>query len=533
MKIDISRIVANPFRDFDLDPLDNNQVDKLEASIDDLGFFTAIPVRFRNGVYEQACNHHLLEAARRVAAKKKIARPQVEVVLEDYDDNAMRRIMAIENLTQRGANTGAQLDAVAAFSYQVAYEILSEREEKKRQEATENRDQFSVYGVTASGIAGDRGIVLRDGPGDKYIYRAINGFPHTERKAQKAADEKAEMITQYAIVSALTTLRASGKMGEIVARAYAVVEEERKEDEAKAEAERQKEEARIQREEERQRKAEKAEQDRLAKERYEANRALERAEKEKAAQAERDRLAKEKAAAEAEWKAQRQKEIEAENQRRKEAAARHAEHQRQAAEKRAKEDIDRAKLQAQLDMERVYDNRCNTLFPEPDYATAFRKAVLSPGAKEIIPKAEQYKIAQTIVEQAASWKKFSNHKVGTEFIAEFIAEMVREADEETRRDAKARQAALDAAKARVRVNKLWDQVKSGIITIDRSMQELVKEHQQWNRDQDGDFPSPGADMTDTYGTLSRLEEMMRRIYGGRWGVPEADKGTNIKRMGGQ
>jgi hypothetical protein len=320
-------------------------------------------------------------------------------------------------------------------------------------------------------------------------------------------------------------------MGEIVAKAYAVVEQERAEDEAKAEAERQKEELRIQREEERQRKAAKAEEDRLAKERYEANRALERAEKEKADKAERDRLAKEKAEAEAEWKAQRQKEIDAENKRRQKAAARHAEHQRLTAEKRAKKDLERAKVQAQLDMERVYDVRCNDLFPEPDYATAFRKAVLSPGAKEIISKAEQYKVAQTIVEQAASWKKFSNHKVGTEFIAEFISEMVREADEEARRDAKTRQAALDAAKARVRVNKLWDQVKSGIITIERSMQELVKEHQQWNREGDGDFPTPGADMTDTYGTLARLEEMMRRIYGGRWGVPKADEGSNVKRIG--
>jgi hypothetical protein len=527
MKIDISRIVANPFRDFDLDPLDNNQVDKLEVSIDDLGFFTAIPVRFRNGVYEQACNHHLLEAARRAAAKKKIARPQVEVVLEDYDDNAMRRIMAIENLTQRGANTGAQMDAVAAFAHQVAYEVLTDREGSFASFFAKEDD------LSATAKSALRRRVLEDGPGERSIYQAINGFPRDEAVERKAEDPKAEMITQGAVRNAIASLKASGKMAEIVAKVYAVIEQERQEDEAKAEAERQKEELRIQREEERQRKAEQAEQDRLAKERFEANRALERAEKDKAAQAERDRLAKEKAEAEAEWQAQRQKEVEAENKRRKEAAARHAEHQRQAAEKRAKEDLERAKLQAQLEQEKIYDNRCNTLFPEPDYATAFRKAVLSPGAREIISKAEQYKVAQTIVEQAASWKKFSNHKVGTEFIAEFISEMVREADEDARRDAKARQAALDAAKARVRVNKLWDQVKSGIITIDRSMQELVKEHQQWNRDQDGDFPSPGADMTDTYGTLSRLEDMMRRIYGGRWGVPEADKGTNIKRMGGQ
>ena len=65
----------------------------------------------------------------------------------------------------------------------------------------------------------------------------------------------------------------------------------------------------------------------------------------------------------------------------------------------------------------------------------------------------------TIVEQAKQWKKFSDQKVGTEFIREFINEMIQNADADRRQAQKEREAMIAATQHRVRVNKLWDEVK--------------------------------------------------------------------------
>jgi hypothetical protein len=101
--------------------------------------------------------------------------------------------MAIENLTQRGANTGAQMDAVAAFAFQVSYEALSDREASRNHEAFPNKRALEMMRTT----------ILKDGPGEASIYRAINGFDRREATARKAEDDKAEMITQHAVRNAI------------------------------------------------------------------------------------------------------------------------------------------------------------------------------------------------------------------------------------------------------------------------------------------------------------------------------------------
>ena len=526
MRIDITKVVANPFRDFELDPIEETQVERLAASIDQLGFFSGCTARKRvDGMYELACGHHRWKAA------KKAEMTYIEAVVDNYTDNEMRRIMAIENLTQRGANTGAQLDAVAAFAYQVSYDVLTDR-----------------------GVATDiatpqqKGLVLKDGPGERLIYQVINGFPRDEAKDRKAEDPKAEMISMASVKNAVATLKASGRMAQIVAKAYALVEAERAEDDAKAaeierqnEAKRQAEEAKKQVEIDRRKQAEieatrRAEEQRKASEA--ARIAAEKASAERKAEAER-KAAEAKAAME---KAQQEREASATARRKAEeeaATRRKVEFERQAAllkeaEQRHKKELDeRAKVQAQLAQEKTYDVRCNDLFPDPDFAAVFRKAVLTPGAREIIAKDEQFKVAKAITEEATKWKKFSNHSVGSDFISQFISEMVSDANAEAKRNEAKRKADLEKVQIRMRVEKLWDQVKRGAVLMDQSLLELSKEYKKWDQAIDGDFPF-SHNLADAYGTVSRVEKLLRRMYGGNWGIPEAEAeevDPRVKRIG--
>jgi DNA-binding cell septation regulator SpoVG len=507
MKIDINKLVANPFRDFELDPIDEHHVERLMASADDLGLWAAMPARRReDGCYEIACHHHLLEAANRLGIEK------VEVIVENYTDHEMRRIMAVENLTQRGANTGPILDAVAAFAEEVSYEMLS--------------DRFSEGRPSLKANVTGRRYVLDEGPGWKQIYAAINGFTYEEREDRVAEDPKSQLITTDAVQKAVKNLKDSGYMAARVAKAYAVVEQERAEDEARAAEVERKAEAKRQAEAEA---ARKREGEAILKAQREAEA------KRKAAEASANDARKREAAkvAEANRKAAETAAKVAEGKRLRDEASRRLKIQKELDDKRAREAEERRKIQAQRDQETVYDTRCNQLFPDPDFAEAFRKAVTGKGAQAVIARGDQLKVAKTIVEQAKQWKKFSDQKVGTEFIREFINEMILSADADRRQEQKKRDAMMRAAQARVRVNKLWDEVKRGAFIIQRAMEELVRENQSWDKTADGDFPV-NVDITNTFGILGKLELMMMKMFGGRFGIPtvtpESEVNPNQRRL---
>ena len=72
----IDRILPNPFRDFDINPIHQSRIDQLVYSYrDGLGkdFGTIIPVRphpTREGYYEQACGHHRVRALKQLGQLK-------------------------------------------------------------------------------------------------------------------------------------------------------------------------------------------------------------------------------------------------------------------------------------------------------------------------------------------------------------------------------------------------------------------------------------------------------------------------------
>lgn len=118
MKISIDNIVANPNRNFDIYPIDEAQVVDLMESYEEVGDFGSLPVRRVGDTFELAAGHHRLEAM------KRLGYVDAEVVLADYDDDDMIRIMALENSRQKGHNSAASLDSLAAVISRVAYLVF-------------------------------------------------------------------------------------------------------------------------------------------------------------------------------------------------------------------------------------------------------------------------------------------------------------------------------------------------------------------------------------------------------------------------
>lgn len=173
MRVKLSTIKSNPFRDFTLYPLDDEQIQRLSQSIDELGFFAGVCARPNGKGYELAVGHHRIEAARLSGLK------EVEANIEEYDDEAMVRIMSLENLTQRGHNAASTLDSVAAFARLVTKQVLL-------------GEGSSVKILTDDGkeyLPREQSRIAKNGPGKDLLYRAINGFDLNGRKANKEAEQ--------------------------------------------------------------------------------------------------------------------------------------------------------------------------------------------------------------------------------------------------------------------------------------------------------------------------------------------------------
>lgn len=108
--IPLHLIRPNPFRNFDLHPYDEAQIERLQASIDKLGFWDGVVARPYHDTYQLAFGHHRTEAARRNGAAT------VPITVADLSDADMALQLAVENATQRGTTAAASLDAVAALS---------------------------------------------------------------------------------------------------------------------------------------------------------------------------------------------------------------------------------------------------------------------------------------------------------------------------------------------------------------------------------------------------------------------------------
>jgi ParB-like chromosome segregation protein Spo0J len=118
MQISLHDLHPNPYRDFELHPIDPVQVERLKASIDADGFWASVVARKANDGYQIAFGHHRIEAARALGLET------APIEVRDLDDWQMVRMLASENATQRGITAAAALDAVQAICRVLAYELL-------------------------------------------------------------------------------------------------------------------------------------------------------------------------------------------------------------------------------------------------------------------------------------------------------------------------------------------------------------------------------------------------------------------------
>lgn len=122
--IAIDLIAPNPYRNFSIYPIEKAQVNALADSLAEAGDFGVIPVRKAwyehdgGETYEQACGHHRLEAMRQLGFKT------ATILEQNYDDDAMVMVMALENTKQKGDNAPAMLDSLAGILQRVAYMML-------------------------------------------------------------------------------------------------------------------------------------------------------------------------------------------------------------------------------------------------------------------------------------------------------------------------------------------------------------------------------------------------------------------------
>lgn len=479
MKIDINKIKANPFRDFDLDPIDGAQVERLKNSHKQMKQMGSIPVRKApGGYYEQMYGHHNMAAMRERGDKT------VEVTVGDYSDDDMVRGLALENLTQRSNNAGAMADAVAARARVLAFEGL-----------------HTVVQTSSSG--GKKAALLEHGPGAPSLYEALNGFKSTDKKAATEAGAK-EVISLRDVKATVSSLKATGRMALIMSEALSRVEAIRAEERAAEEAaiaarEKAEEEARQKAEAEAKAKAEAAE-----KAAEEAERRAEEDAKRKAA-AEKARKAAEKAKADQAKAAEKAK---AERKKREEEAKKR---EAEAKERKAKEAAERKKIAAQKDLEAKYDIRCVSVFDLPSQEQAFREVVLSTNGLRFFPKDQQLNMAKAIREQIDKVKTKRGHDVGSATVAQYAQAELRTAMGLQRDiDEQERKRLMQESDIK-RIEEHWKTVSRGVIQATSALEKIVEEEKKWSYDRS--FPLDIKSLDRLNNIAARVDKLRKAVLG--------------------
>jgi ParB-like chromosome segregation protein Spo0J len=117
--VSLDQIVDNPWRDRELNPIDDEHVAELMASLAEHGFFGGLKGRRVNGKVELGCGHARIEAAR------KAKMDSIPIYIDDIDDDTMLRLMTDENATQQGGTSaGAVLNEVSAVARRLVEGLL-------------------------------------------------------------------------------------------------------------------------------------------------------------------------------------------------------------------------------------------------------------------------------------------------------------------------------------------------------------------------------------------------------------------------
>lgn len=205
MHVVLRELKPNPWRNFAVDPMDEEAIVRLTTSIQEHGFWGGVVCRINgDGEYEIACGHHRVEAAIRAGIES------ADLFVGEFNDASMIQVYALENATQRGASSTASTGSVAAAVRYIAKGVLTGGLSEFRQSTPE--------------LAGNMGS--SKGVGWKSVLAVLDGVPG---------------INKNAVDQALANLKSSGEYAAIIEAVEAEIEREQREAEAalaKAEEER-------------------------------------------------------------------------------------------------------------------------------------------------------------------------------------------------------------------------------------------------------------------------------------------------------
>lgn len=118
-KVATERIIPNRWRDFELHPLDEKLVERIQNSIEQHQFWGGLCGRVtEGGSVEQCFGHHRIEACRRLGIK------EIELTLGAYTDDELLLMMSDENATHQNSSA-AVIEIVAAAQKRMAMALLS------------------------------------------------------------------------------------------------------------------------------------------------------------------------------------------------------------------------------------------------------------------------------------------------------------------------------------------------------------------------------------------------------------------------
>lgn len=108
MKVKLKDLKPNPFRDFQNYPIQEEKVKSLEESIIDTGYWDQLVVRKNGDGFELVYGHHRLQALKNLIGED----TEIEVMVKDYGNEDMIRIMANENNAAYNATPATVDEAV-------------------------------------------------------------------------------------------------------------------------------------------------------------------------------------------------------------------------------------------------------------------------------------------------------------------------------------------------------------------------------------------------------------------------------------
>ena len=115
VKVSISQLRHNPFRELEDFPLDREKIDKLKESITATGFWGTIVARKKGSAYEIAFGHHRKASLEELQTEGIIGRTEkVDIIVRELTNEEIIQLMARENLEEWGTNAAVEAETVAA-----------------------------------------------------------------------------------------------------------------------------------------------------------------------------------------------------------------------------------------------------------------------------------------------------------------------------------------------------------------------------------------------------------------------------------